>query len=292
MSLLSTIRDTIKADNRSQMWIFENAQYITMSGSRAYDMYTEDSDYDVVGFTIPPKDIVFPYQHGQIYGFPKTTKDFDQYLKNHIPYLKSELDVQIFSIVKFLKLVAECNPNLTDVLFVKEEYVQKKTKIADMVRLNRQKLLHKGAYHRYAGYAISQMKKAKSLNRTGKRSAIVEKYGWDIKFGSHVVRLLDEAEQILKFRDIDLTRCAEQCKAIKRGEYSLKEVEQIFKEKEKYIYKLYQECKLPEKPDWEFVTNLLLRCLEQHYGSIDVCQKATRDTNLIRDIEDVMNKYR
>ena len=69
--LLAVIKKGLGDDHSIQSWILENAQYITMMGSRAYDTYTESSDYDLYGFTMPPKDIVFPYHHGFIFGFHK-----------------------------------------------------------------------------------------------------------------------------------------------------------------------------------------------------------------------------
>ena len=78
--LLAVIKKGLGDDHSIQSWILENAQYITMMGSRAYDTYTESSDYDLYGFTIPPKDIVFPYHHGFVFGFHKKS-----ILKEKIP---------------------------------------------------------------------------------------------------------------------------------------------------------------------------------------------------------------
>jgi uncharacterized protein len=44
----------------------------------------------------------------------------------------------------------------------------------------------------------------KLKKRKGKRREIIDKYGYDEKFAYHVVRLLNEAEQILTENDLDL----------------------------------------------------------------------------------------
>ncbi len=292
--LHSTVREAMMRDNKAQIWILENSQYITMMGSHAYDTFTEQSDYDLYGFTIPPKDIVFPFHYGYIYGFSKDIPKFEQYQKHGMQYKKKDIDLQIFNIVKYFQLLMDNNPNMVDSLFTKIEYVIKCTKIAEMVRINRKTFLHKGSYHRFKGYAYSQLKKVKSMNRTGKRKAIVEKYGYDTKFAGHIVRLLDEAEQILQEGDIDITRAKEQIKAVNRGEFTLEQIEQKFHEKEKYLTELYEKSKLRHRPDQEAIKELLLHCLEEYYGNIDnlVRRTANNKADLIRDIEKTLERYR
>lgn len=94
---------------------------------------------------------------------------------------------------------------------------------------------------------------------------------FDIKFAYHIIRLLDEAEQILLEGDIDLQRAREPMKAIRRGEWTAEEVRSFAMEKEKALEAAYTNCKLPEKPAVEPLRQLLLNCLEAHYGSLQNC---------------------
>ena len=292
--LYKSIQQDLKGDHSIQNWILENAQYITMMGSRAYDTYREDSDYDLYGFTIPPKDYVFPFHYGFIHGFSKNVPSFDQFIKHGMTYDGKDVDIQLFSIVKYFRLLMDNNPNMLDSIFTKREYVIKCTKVAEMVRLNRKTFIHKGLFHKFIGYSFSQLKKAKSKDRKGKRKDIVDKYGFDTKFAGHVIRLLDEGEQLLLNGEMDITRANEKIKAINRGDVSLEEIESTFKEKEKYLTKLYEESKLPYSPDEEVIKDLLLRCLEEHFGSLDtIVNKSVSDKCiLIRDIESVLERHR
>ena len=51
------------------------------------------------------------------------------------------------------------------------------------------------------------------------RLGTVRRFGYDVKFGYHVVRLLNQVEQILTESDMDIEQNREQLKAIRRGDW-------------------------------------------------------------------------
>lgn len=128
-------------------WIIENIQYETIMGSQAYGVSSDNSDLDLYGFTIPPKSIVFPHTAGHIMGFDTEFEKFKVYQQHHIKSKESEVDVTIYNIVDYFKLLTENNPNIIDSLFTRQQSVTHQTKIAQMVRDKRHIFLHKGAWH-------------------------------------------------------------------------------------------------------------------------------------------------
>jgi uncharacterized protein len=76
------------------------------------------------------------------------------------------------------------------------------------------------------------------------RYEMIQKYGYDVKFAYHVVRLMDEVEQILEHGDIDLMNNREQLKSIRRGEWKMSEIEEYFARKEKELETLYTSSTL------------------------------------------------
>ena len=50
-------------------WLSPNICYETVMGSQAYGVSTDSSDFDVYGFCVPPKSLVFPHLAGEIPGF-------------------------------------------------------------------------------------------------------------------------------------------------------------------------------------------------------------------------------
>ena len=251
-------------------FLIPGLQYEVVTGSVAYGIANEDSDWDIYGFTIPPQEIVFPHLAGEIEGFGRHKKRFEQFEEHHVEDKnKGRLyDITIFNIVKFFSLCCEGNPNMVDTLFVPENCVLYATNIGKFVRENRRLFLHKGCFHKFKGYSFSQMHKMKLKQPEpgSNREELIKQFGFDVKFATHVVRLLLEVEQILTEGDIDLQRHREQLKAIRRGEWTEQQIEDFFAMKEKDLKHIYNTSTvIPYSPDEEKIKHLLLNCLTAHY---------------------------
>jgi predicted nucleotidyltransferase len=261
-----------------------------MMGSVAYGVSKETSDVDIYGFCIPPKEMVFPHLAGEIPGFGRQLKRFDQFQAHHVEQHPRQYDITIFSIVKFFQLCMENNPNMLDALFVPRFCILFTTQVGEMVREERELFLHKGSWFKFKGYAYSQLHRMDNKNPEGKRKEIVEKHGYDTKFGYHVVRLLYEAEMILTEGTIDLQRHREHLKAIRRGDVSEEQLRLWASEKEKALERVYEASKLRHKPDEPKLRQLLLDCLESHYGSLsDVVINPDAEKLALRKIGEIVD---
>ncbi|WP_337177319.1 nucleotidyltransferase domain-containing protein [Paludisphaera sp.] len=262
---------------RPPRWLPGNVQYETIMGSVAYGVSSDTSDVDVYGWAIPPKDDVFPHLRGEIPGFGSPRKRFEVFQEHHVADDDAlggtgrMYDVTIFGIVRFFDLAMQNNPNVLDSLFTPINCVLHATRVGGMVRAERRVFLHKGAWAKFKGYAYSQLHKIATKRPEGKRAEIVAEHGYDVKFAYHVVRLIGEVEQILTEGDIDLQRDNERLKAIRRGEWTEDRLRSWFDEKEKQLERAWAESKLPAGPDEAKIKDLLMRCLEEHYGRLDAC---------------------
>lgn len=284
------------------LWLLDNTQYLCAMGSVAYGVSSDTSDYDLYGWVIPPRNTVFPHLAGEIMGFGRQIQRFEQWQQHHVidPSAMGgngrEYDFSIFSIVKYFQLCLENNPNMLDSMYVPQTCVLHVTQIGNIVRENRKLFLHKGCFHKLKGYAFSQLHKALSKTPTkgSKRAILKESHGMDSKFLYHVVRLLSQCEQILTDGDLDLQEKGrrEHMKAIRRGEVSEQDIREWAASKEKHLEELYHTSKLPYSPDESKIKQLLLDCLEQHYGNLEKCiivpDKAIQ---ALREVQTVLNKY-
>jgi predicted nucleotidyltransferase len=258
-------------------------------GSFAYGISGSTSDCDVIGLCLPPLEYVFPHTAGYIPGFGPEPPAFRTFQQHHIKDKndEKEYDVAIYNLVEFFELAANNNPNLIDILFLPDRCITHSDNIGKLVRQNRKLFLTRGAFHRFIGYAYAQLKLMGRGKPKESRLELVEKYGYDTKFGSHLVRLALECEQILTEHDLNIERNSEILKSIRRGEWSLEQVKSWFREKELHLNGLYTTSTLRYSPEWDKLTAVLMCCLEEKYGSLAAVVSAGVDSRILRKFEQI-----
>lgn len=116
----------------------------TVSGSRAYGLDTPESDTDTRGVFILPQDLYF--------GF------------TYIEQVNSERnDHTYYELGKYLKLLAKNNPSAIELLFAPQETIIFRHPL--MERIKSEPILSRLCRDSFAGYAMSQVKRAKGLNK-------------------------------------------------------------------------------------------------------------------------------
>ena len=276
-----------------------NVMYETLMGSVAYGVSSENSDRDIYGFAIPLKEDLFPHLTGEIAGFGKPQPRFEQFQIAHIIDPSGaagkgiEYDLSIYSIAKYFTLCMECNPNLIDSLFTPQECVLHLTRVSSMVRDSRRLFVHKGVWTRFKAYAYAQLHKMRSRNPIGKRTQIRDEFGFDVKYAYHVVRLMYECEQLLMYGEMDLRRDREHLKAIRRGEVTEADIREWATSKEKQLEQLYLDSKIPDRPDESAIRELLLNCLEEHYGNLSgVVVRPDSAQLALKEIAGIVDRFR
>lgn len=128
--------DDLKAQN---LILFE-----VISGSRAFGLATETSDTDIKGVFYLPK--------AQFYGL------------DYIPQISNETnDIVYYELGRFVELLLKNNPNILEVLASAPECILYQHPIMQQLTLDL--FLSKQTQQTFAHYAVSQIKKAKGLNK-------------------------------------------------------------------------------------------------------------------------------
>lgn len=130
---------TIKELKESGHIIFE-----CISGSRAYGLDTPESDTDIRGVYILPKD--------KFYGFEYTGQ-----INNETN------DITYYELRKFIELCSKNNPNIIEMLHTPEDCILYKHPIFD--ELKQDLFLSKLCKKTFGNYAFAQIKKARGLNK-------------------------------------------------------------------------------------------------------------------------------
>jgi len=272
-------------------WLFDNTQYLTVVGSEAYGISSNSSDVDLIGFAIEPKEYLLPNMYGYLTEFDDYPR-FDQWQKHHIDDKdrKRQYDVSIYGLVRAFKLMYDGNPNMVEMLFTPRECVVHSTPMSEKIRKNRNLFLSKRFAWKCRMYGFSQLSKLK--NRTyqegSKRREIVAHYGHDVKYQSHIYRLINNSEQILLDEGLDLRKIKDHLKHVRDGNVTMEETLRWFNQKERELNELENKSKIPKKPNKTRIKQLLIECIEIHYGQIFEQKPEIEGVNLSeRDILDI-----
>lgn len=115
--------------------------YLTVSGSIAYGTDVETSDIDVRGIYMNSID--------QLLGTGRRPDVID----------KKNPDMTIYSFLKIISLLSNCNPNVIELLGTREEDQLYINEVGKALLANKEMFLSKKAYHSFGGYAISQLRR-------------------------------------------------------------------------------------------------------------------------------------
>ena len=191
--------------------------------------------------------------------------------KEHHEVFIKEWDAVSYELVKFVSLLLKSNPNVLSLLWLAPVNYIYKDYIGENLIQHRDLFVTKEAFHSFNGYAWGQLKRMTHFKFEGymgeKRKSLVEKFGYDTKNASHLVRLLEMGIEYLTDGCLNVQRTnVTKLLSIKHGEWTL---EQIKKEAER-LFALSQESyvrsKLPAKVDRKKVNELLIGLIEEYHG--------------------------
>jgi predicted nucleotidyltransferase len=225
-----------------------NIIYKTYAGSLIYGTNHADSDVDIRGISIMPQ----KYHYGMFH--------FDQ-------YQDLENDVTFYELTKFINLAMGCNPNIIELLFVADNHILFMNEFGKRIRDNRSMFLSKKLYHTFGGYAYAQWKKIMTKNPIGDRREIIEKYGWDVKFGLHLIRLLYEGIELLTDGYLTLPGFYnKELLDIRLGKTKYEDVLKRFEDLKQQFEYAYINSKLQHHADINLINEFLIEMLEDYWN--------------------------
>ena len=286
-SLIHRLYETKKID--CPAWLPDNLCYLTLMGSRAYGIENKDSDYDYYGVCLIPRKNIFPQEYGLLLGFDEIPV-FEQWKKDHFldADSKKEMEITIYGIIRYFNLLSDGNPNIIESLYTNREHVIYSNVIGEKIRDNRSLFLSKQSFIKTRQYAFAQLKKLDRIP-IGKRLENYNIHSYDTKFAAHTIRLMDNCEQIITNKNIDLQRNKEMVKAIRNGEYTLKQIKEYAQQKELLLEKLVAESDLRKTVNKDEIRALLLECISYSYQNINFIQP-NKEKMIIEQIKELIEK--
>lgn len=242
---------------QEQKMALDNMIYKIRTGSILYGTHTEMSDDDFSGIFIPNKEYLL--------GIKRIEQvELSTHTSQQIRNTKGDVDYVIYALPKFIQLSVGNNPNIIEQFYIPDNCVLYTSNLAIELIKNRDLFLSKKVYHTFKGYAYSQRQKldTKRENMSG-RKELIEKYGYDVKFASHLVRILFECLELLVEKNLHFPLSQNNLiRDIKLGKYELSWVLNKATELEQLIDQAYITSDLQYSPNIEKINELQMYLLE------------------------------
>lgn len=195
-----------------------------------------------------------------------------------------DTDLVVYSLRKYLELAIKGNPTALLPLFAPEESILHTTWYGDQLRDRRNWFLSEYSVERFLGYMHAQHERMLGRgkqNRVPNRPELIERYGWDVKYGSHALRLAYEGWEIaaegtltLPLKDSDRERVL----AVKRGEVPQQEVSDEITEIENNTRALLgtDRIAVPPLPQFDAIEKWSILTHLQYWDDADLRITTTR----------------
>lgn len=235
-------------------------------GSEVQGLSTGGSDIDEMGVCIEPHHTVIGSGKFEHYTF-RTQPD-------GVVSGPGDLDLTVYSLRKFAHLLTAGNPTVLTMLFIPDEHILFRTAIADELFERRDVFLSRQAGAKFRGYLHSQRQGMLGLRSGGTRNQgrqdIRDRYGFDVKFAAHMVRLGIQGVELLTTGTITLpipephrTWLME----LRRGEHTKEEALARAERLERQIERLTETSRvLPERVDHRPINEWMASVHRRHWG--------------------------
>ncbi len=133
-----------------------------VAGSRAQGLASDSSDVDLRGVAVPPAQWLLgidgPFDQAdraeEMDVFADLLSDTERTV-----VATTKLEGSVYSLAKFARLCADCNPNMLELLFCRDAEVRLCTPVGETLRQHARSFLSQKAAHTFTGYALAQLKR-------------------------------------------------------------------------------------------------------------------------------------
>ncbi len=185
-----------------------------------------------------------------------------------------DVDVTTYSLHRWGELIRKGNPAILHYLFA-ENVLSSSDTWQKFIGSHREQLISKRAALQYLGFAASQRMRLtgeRGMGRHGQRPDLIERYGFDVKFAMHYIRLLGECRELLREHKVTLPRPEKGLLIeIRTGKYTQ---EQVFKLGDDLTHEcegLLNQTDLPDTVNVAFLSHQIADAYQSHWREMAAC---------------------
>ena len=233
---------------------------LTLAGSASLGLQSTGSDRDELGVVLEtPADLVgFNLFETEVY---RTAEDRTG--KVGEPSAEGDIDLTLHGLRKYIKLALGGNPNLVNMLFSPKDQCIIRTPIGEELQALAPKLISKRSGRAFLGYMQAQ--KLRMMGKIGQqrvnRNELVDRYGYDVKYATHLIRLGKQGIELMETGAVKLPVSDEDKRSLERirfGERSLDWVVDLANELETNLEHAMAVSHLRDEPDYDYVEQWML----------------------------------
>lgn len=183
--------------------------------------------------------------------------------------INDKFDFALFELRKYFRLLLKSNPNVLSLLWLPQNLYIVQAEWGRLLIENRQIFMSKHLYKSFGGYAYGQLRRmthpcTNQAFQGKRRRQRFEKFGYDCKNAAHLIRLLRMGIEALGTGEINVARHdAKQLKEIKRGDWSLLQIEKEAERLQKLLDEAFVRSPLPSKANYKKAEQLLIEILKE-----------------------------
>jgi hypothetical protein len=182
-----------------------------------------------------------------------------------------DLDLVRHSLRKYLRLAVKGNPNFLLLLFAPAEQLVITSELGEDLRRLRHVIVSRKAVHQTLGYLDGQLERLMNEHKLPNRPELIERYGFDVKYASHAVRLAYQAYEIAVSGVIVLPMKPESRQVVlnvKTGKYSKASVLAMVGDIKHDIERAMGpgRCPLPAEPDYDLINRFAIRAHHEFWN--------------------------
>lgn len=177
----------------------------------------------------------------------------------------NDVDVCLYGLKKWAGLAAKGNPSVLHFLFALPEF---QSMVWARFAWNKDLFLAKRHIKSYMGFANDQLRRL--LGEKGQknihRAELEGEHGYDTKYAMHIIRLYNEAIELMSTGKITLPRPeAKELIAIRKGKYTLSHFKEYALETERFAKATAEKSQLPEEVDRKAISRLVAKAYIEHW---------------------------
>ncbi|KUP95678.1 nucleotidyltransferase domain-containing protein [Thermobifida cellulosilytica] len=180
-----------------------------------------------------------------------------------------DLDLTVYSLRKWTRLALEGNPTVLLPLFVPDSEIVRIEEAGRELRANAHRFVSRHAGRRFLGYLRSQRERMLGLRgRSTNRPELVERYGFDVKFAYHMIRLGVQGVELLETGRLTLPM-PEPWRTwlcdLRAGRHRREEALEVADEYERRLADLVERADLPERADHAWADSWLVEVYQREW---------------------------